>query len=218
MPNLTSKDLYYKKDDFELLLDSKAQGVNIVPEFDTPGHSLAFVWARPDLGRDGNPNTSYLDVTNPETVEFIKSVWAEYMQEDDPVFLEDTVVNIGTDEYKGSNQEGKEAFGNIRTTCCASSATKCTIHRASGFSDGEQRRDADHGGERTDVQWYVGYADAQEMYDKGYQMININDGDVISYLARATIGITFPRAISSIRTTRPRSMEANWLFRQATRR
>lgn len=180
VPNLTSKDLYYKKDDFRnFLLDSKAQGVNIVPEFDTPGHSLAFVWARPDLGRDGNPNTSYLDVTNPETVEFIKSVWAEYMQEDDPVFLEDTVVNIGTDEYKGSNQEGKEAFRKYQDDLLR--FIRDEMHHTPRLWGSQTENNGVTPITAENVQmymWYVGYADAQEMYDKGYQMININDGDV----------------------------------------
>ena len=179
VPGLSSTDLYYKKDEFRnFLLDSKAQGVNIVPEFDTPGHSLAFVWARPDLGRDG-PNSSYLDVSNPETIEFIKSVWAEYMQEEDPVFLEDTVVNIGTDEYKGSNQEGKEAFRKYQDDLLR--FIRDEMNHTPRLWGSQTENDGVTPITAENVQmymWYVGYADAQEMYDKGYQMININDGDV----------------------------------------
>lgn len=179
VPGLSSTDLHYKKDEFRnFLLDSKAQGVNIVPEFDTPGHSLAFVWARPDLGRDG-PNSSYLDVSNPETIEFIKSVWAEYMQEEDPVFLEDTVVNIGTDEYKGSNQEGKEAFRKYQDDLLR--FIRDEMNHTPRLWGSQTENDGVTPITAENVQmymWYVGYADAQEMYDKGYQMININDGDV----------------------------------------
>ena len=179
VPGLSSTDLHYKKDEFRnFLLDSKAQGVNIVPEFDTPGHSLAFVWARPDLGRDG-PNSSYLDVSNPETIEFIKSVWAEYMQEEDPVFLEDTVVNIGTDEYKGSNQEGKEAFRKYQDDLLR--FIRDEMHHTPRLWGSQTENNGVTPITAENVQmymWYVGYADAQEMYDKGYQMININDGDV----------------------------------------
>ena len=77
IPNLTNTDLYYTKDEFRsFILNSREVGVDIVPEFDSPGHSGAFVRARPDLARaDSN---EYLDVENPEAIEFIKSVFAEY--------------------------------------------------------------------------------------------------------------------------------------------
>jgi hexosaminidase len=170
VPGLTNTDVYYKKDEFRsFLLDSKAQGVNIVPEFDTPGHSLAFVKVRPDLGRDG-PNTSYLDVSNPETIEFIKSVWAEYMQEEDPVFLEDTVVNIGTDEYKGSNQEGKEAFRKYQDDLLRFIRDEMNHTPRLWGSQTENNGVTPITAENVQMyMWYVGYADAQEMYDKGYQ-------------------------------------------------
>ena len=48
--DLTSTDLSYSKKEFrEFILDSREMGVNIVPEFDAPGHSGAFMDVRPDL-------------------------------------------------------------------------------------------------------------------------------------------------------------------------
>ena len=50
VPNLTSTDYYYTKDEFRsFILNSRKVGVDITPEFDTPGHSGAFIRARPDL-------------------------------------------------------------------------------------------------------------------------------------------------------------------------
>lgn len=47
---MTSTDLSYSKKEFrEFILDSREMGVNIVPEFDAPGHSGAFMDVRPDL-------------------------------------------------------------------------------------------------------------------------------------------------------------------------
>lgn len=64
VPGLSSTDLHYKKDEFRnFLLDSKAQGVNIVPEFDTPGHSLAFVWARQTWDATGRTVVTWMSVT-----------------------------------------------------------------------------------------------------------------------------------------------------------
>ena len=47
---LTAKDLSYTKKEFaDLIGYARRHGVNIVPEFDTPGHALSFTRVRPDL-------------------------------------------------------------------------------------------------------------------------------------------------------------------------
>ena len=40
---------YTKKEFRKFILDCRAMGVDIIPEFDTPGHSGAFTKVRPDL-------------------------------------------------------------------------------------------------------------------------------------------------------------------------
>ena len=48
--DLTNEDLYYTKAEFrDFILSCRSMGVNITPEFDTPGHSGAFTKVRPDL-------------------------------------------------------------------------------------------------------------------------------------------------------------------------
>ena len=62
--DLTSTDVWYSKADFkEYIEHSAALGVNIIPEIDTPAHSLAFTKVRPDLryGTDGRQN-DHLDL------------------------------------------------------------------------------------------------------------------------------------------------------------
>ncbi len=177
VPNLTNPEgMYYTKDEFrQFQVDAKEQGVMVVPEFDTPGHSLPFTEARPDLAR---PNKKeYLDVQNPETAPFVQSVFDEYLDGEDPVFLEDAVINIGTDEYKGGGQEEKEAFRAYQDTMLKYILEKGHTPRAWGSQT------ENHGTTPVQVEgvqlymWYTGYANAKEMYDLGYQMININDGD-----------------------------------------
>lgn len=57
--DLTSKDVFYTKDEFrDFIQQSRLYGVDIVPEIDTPAHSLALTKVRPDLrhGTKGREN------------------------------------------------------------------------------------------------------------------------------------------------------------------
>ncbi|MFR2445185.1 MAG: family 20 glycosylhydrolase [Thomasclavelia spiroformis] len=174
IPNLTNTDLYYTKDEFRsFILNSREVGVDIVPEFDSPGHSGAFVRARPDLARaDSN---EYLDVENPEALEFIKSVFAEYTSGDNPVFPKGTVIQIGTDEYKRGN---KEAFRKYQDELLKFIRDEQGYTpRVWGQTENEGTTPITVDGVQMNL-WYVGYANPREMYEKGYKCINSNDGDL----------------------------------------
>ena len=103
--DLTSKDVFYTKDEFRnLIQESRVYGVDIVPEIDTPAHSLALTKVRPDLrhGTYGRDNDHLaLKEKYDESLEFVQSIFNEYMGKDlsDPVFDKDTVVHVGADEY-----------------------------------------------------------------------------------------------------------------------
>lgn len=100
-PKLTSKDLFYTKDEFRAFVKESANlGVEIIPEIDTPGHAASMVAARPHLARDGKVPGSNLDIANPETLAFVKSLFDEYCAGSDPVFAGPR-VHIGTDEFGG---------------------------------------------------------------------------------------------------------------------
>ena len=102
--DLTNTDVYYTKDEFRnFIQESGVYGVNIVPEIDTPAHSLALTKVLPELrysskGRDND----HLDLKNQykECYEFVTNIFGEYMEEENPVFSEDTVVHVGCDEFK----------------------------------------------------------------------------------------------------------------------
>jgi hexosaminidase len=67
-------------------------GVTIVPEIDTPGHSLVITQWKPELMIQGEPDD--LNLSHPETVPTIKAIWNEFL----PWFAADE-VSIGADEY-----------------------------------------------------------------------------------------------------------------------
>lgn len=108
---LTAQDLSYSKKEFREFIDfAKAHGVNVVPEFDTPGHALSFTRVRPDLiyqgkmNRDPKRRCEMLDASNPETLKFVGSVFDEYLLGDAPVFGGCT-VHVGADEFFGEKED-----------------------------------------------------------------------------------------------------------------
>ncbi|MBO5785701.1 MAG: family 20 glycosylhydrolase [Clostridia bacterium] len=95
---LSSKDGYYTKDEYRAYQKKMLEyGVSVVTEIDTPFHSSCYKNAEnPPPYLPGNNRC--LDISKPETLEFVKNLFAEYMTGDDPVFV-GKVVHIGTDEY-----------------------------------------------------------------------------------------------------------------------
>ncbi len=113
---LTASDVFYSKKEFAELVDyARQRGVRIVPEFDTPGHALAFTHLRPDLIYKGAMNhhekrrCEMLDAANPETLAFVEGVLDEYLlpQEDgkEAVLDKCDVIHVGADEFFGDAED-----------------------------------------------------------------------------------------------------------------
>ncbi|MBR6553387.1 MAG: discoidin domain-containing protein [Clostridia bacterium] len=106
---LTAKDGYYTKDDYRAYQKRMLEyGMTVVTEIDTPFHSRCYQSAdNPPPHLPGNDRC--LDISKPETLEFVKNLLAEYMTGDDPVFV-GKVVHIGTDEYPREYAEDMRAY------------------------------------------------------------------------------------------------------------
>ena len=110
---LTAKDTSYTKKEFEDLVSYAAKrGVNIVPEFDTPGHALSFTRVRPDLIYQGpmphhpDRRCEMLDAANPETLNFVGKVFDEYLlPKNKAVFKDCKAVHVGSDEFFGDKED-----------------------------------------------------------------------------------------------------------------
>ena len=109
---LTAQDLSYSKAEFRNLVKfANERGVNIVPEFDAPGHALSFTRVRPDLIYQGemrhhaDRRCEMLDAANPETLAFMGKVWDEYLQGQNPAFGNCPVVHVGSDEFFGAAED-----------------------------------------------------------------------------------------------------------------
>ncbi|MFR2988021.1 MAG: family 20 glycosylhydrolase, partial [Faecalibacillus sp.] len=82
----------------EILAEAKKYGIKVIPSFDSPGHVDQILKAHPEYGQvntSGNHYKSGLDVTNPEAIAYIRSLYDEYMD----LFEGCTDFHIGGDEY-----------------------------------------------------------------------------------------------------------------------
>ena len=97
-PSIVSEEHLTKADVREILAEAKKYGVKVIPSFDSPGHVDQILRAHPEYGQVdayGNHYRSGLDVTNPEAIKYIYSLYDEYME----LFEGCTDFHIGGDEY-----------------------------------------------------------------------------------------------------------------------
>ena len=175
--DLTSKDVFYTKDEFRNFIEeSRTYGVNIVPEIDVPAHSLALTKVRPDLrhGTSGRQNDHLNLVTKyDESLEFVQSIFGEYMTGTKPVFDKQTTVHVGADEYTADGNAYRK-FANDMLSYVKDSGRTARIWGSLSSITG----DVDVQSE--DVQmnlWNFGWANMDKMYEEGFDLINCNDGN-----------------------------------------
>lgn len=181
--DLTAKDVWYSKKGFKAYIEeSKALGVNIIPEIDTPAHSLALTKVRPDLrhGTSGRQN-DHLDIAKQydECFKFVRGIFDEYVKGGDAaVFAGADTIHVGADEYtadgnayrtfvndmfKYSEDNGKKArvWGSLSTI-------KGDVEVKGVSEDGKHRREMNL--------WNPGWADLKKMYELGFDLIDCQDG------------------------------------------
>ena len=176
-PELTAKDGFYGKDEFrQFQKDAAKLNVNIIPEIDVPAHSLAFVHFRKELGTE-KYGMDHLDLYNPNVITFLDSLFTEYLEGEDPVFV-GKQVHIGTDEYSNAEKETVEkfrAFTDHYIRFVEGFGKQACVWGALTHAKGDTPVKVD------DVImhiWYNGYANPTDMKELGYKLISIPDGAV----------------------------------------
>ena len=180
--DLTNEDLSYSKKDFRnFILNSRSMGVNIVPEFDAPGHSGAFMDVRPDLHLkktiEGNSKRAgeQFDLSDEhyaDSVNFVEKLWDEYLNDD--MFDSSMVVHVGTDEYYGD----AEAFRKFSDDIIGHVQEKNPVVRMWGSLSHKKGTTPVRSKNVQMNCWYNPYAQPKDMYEQGYQLINTIDGDL----------------------------------------
>lgn len=179
---LTSPDLYYTKEEFrDLIKLSDEYGVNIVPEFDSPGHALAFVKVHPEYVYTGpstkpRENAAMLDVTNPDAVDFVKSVFDEYLepQNGEERVFSGNVFHVGADEFYG-DAEHYRAYADDILKFVKEKGITPRIWGSLSVKAGSTPVIAE--GVQMDI-WNGYWCRPTQMYNLGYDMINIMDGNL----------------------------------------
>lgn len=179
---LTAQDLSYTKADFRELIDfAKAHGVNIVPEFDTPGHALSFTRVRPDLIYQGEMSykqkrrCEMLDASNPETLKFAGQVFDEYLlpaKEGERAVFEGCAVHVGADEFFGE-AEHYRAFADGLLKHVLSRGYTPRIWGSLTIKKGNTPVQAE--GVQMNL-WSTPWENPLEAVAAGFDVINTNDG------------------------------------------
>lgn len=174
---LTAQDLFYTKKQFrELIQFALKRGVNIVPEFDAPGHALSLTRVRPDLIYQGSMNhprrrCEMLDAANPETLTYISQVWDEYLQGSSPTFGNCPVVHVGADEFFGDAEDYRSFTDGMLAHIQKRGHTPRlwgSLHRKQGRTPVRSK------GVQMNL-WSCDWAKAWDSVKQGYDVINTYD-------------------------------------------
>lgn len=171
-PGLTAKDGSYKKKEFTALQrQGMLYGVNVVPEIDVPAHSLSFSHYRKSLGSQ-KYGMDHLDLSNPEIYPFLDSLFREYLEGPDPVFI-GPEVHVGTDEYSKEVAEQFRAFTDHYIRYIQGFGKRARVWGALTHAKGETPVTVDSVIMNA---WYNGYGDPTDMIKLGYDLISTPDG------------------------------------------
>lgn len=165
---ITSTDHYYTREEFRKFIeDAAVYGISVVPEIDTPAHSLALTKVFPDLGITKDPEAAdMLDLSKKEARQLGKDIWSEAV----PAFENCQVLHLGMDEYFG-NTEDFLLYQEELTNHLSSIAPdkKLRVWGSLTWKNGDMSRIS------RDLQmqiWDVDWADPVDMYNEGFSIIN----------------------------------------------
>lgn len=178
---LTSEFHYTDEEFTKFVADAKKMGIDVVPEIDTPAHSMAFTKLFPELGFDNDPHLAdSLDVTKLETLEFVKKLWGEYLQgsqfadvasnQSAPLFDNCEAINIGMDEYYGDSDAFTKYIASVTKAVKGMAADKIIRMWACTEYCGVDLAQID---KNTQIMFWSSFWDKPErLYDAGFSIIN----------------------------------------------
>ena len=180
--DLTSTDVWYSKADFrEFIKHSRDLGVNIVPEFDMPAHSLALTNVRPDLRTPKSMTHRGNDHLNlagkyDESLAFALSIWDEYLTGSNPVFDKQTMVDIGADEYEADGNAYRNFVNDLFKHMEDSGRTARVWGSLSWIKGSVDVQGKGAAGQHRQMNlWSKDWAKMDEMYKLGFDLINCID-------------------------------------------
>ncbi len=170
---LTAEDYAYTKEEFARLIEAaKDYGVTVVPEIDTPAHSLSVTKLYPDYALGDRPDASdQIDLGNADAVSLVREIWQEALAGENAAFAGARIVNIGMDEYYGDGEQYRVYADEMADMVRAEGKTVRMWGSLSNMS-GSTMPDA--AGLQMNL-WSTVWADPLEMYEAGYSLINMQN-------------------------------------------
>ena len=169
---LTSRDGFYTKKEFlQFQKESFAQCVEIIPEIDSPAHTLAFTHYKPEIGSK-EYGMDHLDLFNPETYTFMDALFKEYLEGEDPIFY-GPKVHIGTDEYSNKDRAVVEKFREYTQhyiQLVESYGKQACLWGALTHAAGNTKVKSEN---VIMSAWYNDFAQPKEMVKKGFKLISV---------------------------------------------
>lgn len=169
----TPQEYAYTKEELaQFIATAKTYGVTVVPEIDTPAHSLSITKRYPEYAlQTGSESVDQIDLGNGKAVALMEEIWREALDEENGAFREAGIVNIGMDEYYGDgeqyrqyltriNEQAQEAGKTVRLWGSLSNMGGTTVPSPENL--------------QMNI-WSTDWADPMEMYEAGYSLINMQN-------------------------------------------
>lgn len=167
---ITSQDGSLTREEWkELTRFAAEKGVQMIPEIDTPAHSLALTRIFPEYALADEPdNVDQLDLDKKGTVDLVQKLWKEYLEGEDPVFEAGGLVHIGMDEYFADGEDYR-SFANDMISMIQESGRTVRMWGSLSRLPGRTQVVS----ENVQMQiWNMEWADPQDMYGEGFTIIN----------------------------------------------
>ncbi|MCM1123581.1 MAG: family 20 glycosylhydrolase [Eubacterium sp.] len=170
---LTSQEYAYTKEQFDQFIEmAKTYGVTVVPEIDTPAHSLSITKLYPSYALDKRPESvDQIDLENADAVALVKEIWKEALDAESGAFRNAQIVNIGMDEYYGDGEEYRVYASEMADFVRESGRT---VRMWGSLSHMSGKTMPDPEGLQMNI-WSTLWADPIQMYEAGYSLINMQN-------------------------------------------
>lgn len=170
---LTSAEYAYTKEEFAAFIaTAKTYGVTVVPEIDTPAHSLAITKLYPEYAlRTSNESVDQIDLANDKAVTFVEEIWREALDEEKGAFRDAEIVGIGMDEYYGDGEQYRQYLNRINHLVQEKGKTVRLWGSLSNMGGTTMPSP-----ENLQMNlWSTVWADPLQMYKAGYSLINMQN-------------------------------------------
>ncbi|KAJ2104223.1 hypothetical protein GGI09_000228 [Coemansia sp. S100] len=167
-----NNDTSYTKQDMREYQDFvKARGMDLIPEIDTPAHSLCFTKFHPEWSiQNTTARGDWLDLGNQEVWTFIEDLWTEFVG-----WFDSSEISIGADEYDATKGDLARKFVNHFHDYFATNFNR-TIRmwgsdvKLPGTIEINKSIHTDH--------WDWTYSNPVDLVKRGHKVSNLNAPDV----------------------------------------